>query len=273
VAHPQIAVFARLANGTAKPVRAISGQDSLLGRTTHELAYNAVRDEIVIPQVFGQSILTFAGDANGKAKPLRVIQGPLTQLRGASMLGIDAVNNEIFVPEGSQIQVFDLLANGNVAPKRILKGPDTMLGAANVSIDPIHNRMIVVGSVGTREKAENNQILIFDRLAEGNTKPLAVIKGPKSGIDGTFGLRVYPPTGMIAVSVNGPQHTDPNDASYVGIWSINDNGDVPPRYKIGGPYGILKQPRGVDFDPKNKAILVSDKLLNSVLTFSLPEIY
>ena len=116
------------------------------------MAYNAVRDEIVIPQVFGQSILTFAGGANGKEKPLRVIQGPLTQLRGASMLGIDAVNNEIFVPEGSQIQVFDLLANGNVAPKRVLKGPDTLLGAANVSVDPIHNRLIVVGSLGTREK-------------------------------------------------------------------------------------------------------------------------
>ena len=273
MAHPQIAVFARLANGTAKPVRAISGQTSLLGRTTHELAYNAIRDEVVIPQVFGQSILTFAGDASGDQAPLRVIQGPLTQLRGASMLGVDAVNNEILVPEGGQIQVFDLLANGNVAAKRVLRGPDTLLGAANVGVDSIHNRLVVVGSLGTREKAENNQILIFDRLAQGNTKPLAVIKGPKSGIDGTFGMRVYSPGGFIAVSVNGPQHTDPNPASYVGIWSINDNGDVPPRFKVGGPYGILVQPRGVDFDPKNKSIVVSDKLLNSILTFSLPEIY
>ena len=189
------------------------------------------------------------------------------------MLGIDPVHDEIFVPEGNQIQVFDLLANGNVAPIRVLKGSDTMLGAANVAVDPIHNRLIVVGSLGTREKAENNQILIFDRTAQGNTKPLAVIKGRKSGIDGTFGVRVYPQGGFIAVSVNGPQHTDPNPASYVGIWSINDNGDVPARYTVGGPYGMLKQPRGVDFDPKNKSILVSDKLLNSVLTYYLPEIF
>ena len=189
------------------------------------------------------------------------------------MLGIDPVNNEIFVPEGDHIKVFDLLANGNVAPIRILRGPDTMLGASNVTVDPVHNRLIVAGSLGTREKAENNAILIFDRLAQGNTKPLGVIKGLKSGLDGTFGVRVYPQGGFIAASVNGAQHTDPNDASYVGIWSINDNGDVPPRYTVGGPYGRLKQPRGVDFDPKNKAILVSDKLLNAVLTYSLPEIF
>ena len=254
-------------------MRGVSGQKTMLGRTTHEMAYNPVRDEIVVPQVFGQSILTFRGDVSGEEAPIRVIQGPLAQLRGASMLGIDPVNNEIFVPEGDHIKVFDLLANGNVAPIRILRGPDTMLGASNVAVDPVHNRLIVTGSVGTREKEENNQILIFDRTAQGNTKPLGVIKGPKSGVNGTFGVRAYPPGGFFAASVNGPQHTAPNDASFVGIWSITDNGDVPPRYKVGGPYGRLKQPRGVDFDPKNKAILISDKLLNAVLTYSLPEIY
>jgi hypothetical protein len=247
----------------------------MLGRTTHEMAYNPVRDEIVIPQVFGQSILTFRGGVNGEEAPIRVIQGPAAQLRGSSMLGIDAVNNEIFVPEGDHIKVFDLMANGNVAPKRILRGPDTLLGAANVAIDHVHDRLIVVGARGDggRESAENNAILIFDRTAEGNTKPLGVIKGPRSGIDGTFGVRVYPQGGYIAVSVNGPQHTNPNPASFVGIWHISDNGDVPPRYAIGGPYGRLQQPRGVDFDPKNKAIIVSDKLLNAVLTYSIPEIY
>jgi len=245
----------------------------LLGRTTHEMAYNPIRDEIVVPQVFGQSILTFRGAVSGEEPPLRVIQGPMTQLRGASMLGIDPVHNEIFVPEGNQIQVFDLLANGNVKPIRVLKGPDTLLGAANVAIDPIHDRLIVTGSLGTRAKAENNAILIFDRLAQGNTKPLGVIKGPRSGVNGTFGVRALPQRGLFATSVNGTQYTDPNDASYVGVWSIYDNGDVPPRYTIGGPYGKLKQPRGIDFDLRNKAVLISDKLLNSVLTYSVPEIF
>jgi hypothetical protein len=32
-------------------------------------------------------------------------------------------------------------------------------------------------------------------------------------------------------------------------------------------------PRGLTLDPKKKTVIVSDKYLNAVLTFSLPEIY
>jgi len=240
----------------------------------HGMAYNAVRDEVVVPQEFAQSILTFAGGASGEEAPLRVIQGPLTELRGGSKLEIDTVHNELFVPENDNIKVYNLLANGNVAPIRILKGPDTMLGADSVTVDPVHDRMIVVGSLGSEKIPENNRILIFDRMAQGNAKPLAVITGPNTGLHGTFGVRVYPKTGFFAVSMDGPDTTArPTVPTYVGIWNISDRGDVAPRYTVGGPYGKLQLPRGVDFDPKNKALLVSDKILNAVLTYSVPEIF
>jgi hypothetical protein len=143
-----------------------------------------------------------------------------------------------------------------------------------VAIDPVHNRLIVVGSVGGEQRPENNKILIFDRTAQGNTKPLRVITGPKTGLNGTFGVRVYPPTGLFAVSADGPDTSaEPTVPTFVGIWHIDDNGDVAPRFTVGGPYGMLKLPRGIDFDPKNKSILVSDKLLNAVLTYSVPEIF
>jgi hypothetical protein len=32
-------------------------------------------------------------------------------------------------------------------------------------------------------------------------------------------------------------------------------------------------PRGLTLDPKKKTVIVSDKYLNAVMTFSLPEIY
>ena len=60
----------------------------------------------------------------------------------------------------------------------------------------------------------------------------------------------------------------------MGVWSINDNGDVPPKcWVIGGPHGILQMPRGIALDVKNKNMLVSDKRLNAVLTFHFPEIF
>ena len=40
-----------------------------------------------------------------------------------------------------------------------------------------------------------------------------------------------------------------------------------------GPNGRLVQIRGVALDPKNKSVIVSDKRLNALLTYSFPEIF
>jgi hypothetical protein len=64
-----------------------------------------------------------------------------------------------------------------------------------------------------------------------------------------------------------------NDRQYLGVWSVNDSGDVPPRWMIGGPKGMMQQIRGVAFDAKNKTVMISDKRLNAVVTFSFPEIF
>jgi hypothetical protein len=100
VAHPQIAVFACLADGDARRVRAIEGQKTQLGRTMHGIAYDAIHNEIFVPQQFGQGILVFEGNATGEIAPKRVIQGPDTQLIALDRLAVDPVNNEIYVPEG-----------------------------------------------------------------------------------------------------------------------------------------------------------------------------
>jgi hypothetical protein len=34
-----------------------------------------------------------------------------------------------------------------------------------------------------------------------------------------------------------------------------------------------KQPRGIDLDARNKSVIITDKVLNSVLTFYFPEIF
>jgi len=57
------------------------------------------------------------------------------------------------------------------------------------------------------------------------------------------------------------------------VWSIDDNGDVPPRYTVGGPNGLLVKPRGLDLDPKHNAVIVSDKQLNAVLTYEMPQLF
>jgi hypothetical protein len=273
VAHPQIAAFARLANGGAKPVRSIAGQNTEFTRTIHDMAYDPVRDEILVPSFYAFAILTFRGDANGDVPPVRKIFGPHTQLVNFDSLALDAVHGEIFIPESKgfnsrwdRILVFPRDAEGDVAPIRILEGPDTGLRPQRITIDPVRNLLIVSGGGGIR---------IFDRMASGNTKPLRFING--TGAKDVALLTNNPANGMI-FGVARPGGGDDIEGryaplDYVGVWNVLDDGDVPPRFTIGGPNLLLKDGRGITFDAKNKDVIVSDKTLNAVLTFHVPEVF
>jgi hypothetical protein len=271
VAHPQIAVFARLADKNAQPVRKIEGQKTLLGRTMHGLTYDEIHDEFTVPQQFAQAILTFAGGANGGEAPVRVIQGSNTRLEAPDRVAVDAVNNEIYVPEGDKIFVYDRMGNGNVAPKRVLEGPDVGRNMDAVAIDPINNLLIVAsGGGGGARDGTSTTFLVFDRTASGNAKPKWAVKGLRA-LGGPF--TIYPPKKLI-FATNRPVGEDlAGDVSYLGVWSYEKDSSGPPLWTIGGPNGILQMPRGVTLDVKNKGIIVSDKRLNSVLTFRVPELF
>ncbi len=237
----------------------------------HSIDYDEIHDEIVVPQQFAQAILTLRGSADGDEPPLRIIQGSRTLLGGSSRITIDPVHNEIFVPDRRRVLVYAREANGNVAPIRILEGPDTQLEGGAVAVDPINDLLVIAGSAGEWGGDEGNQLLIFDRTAEGNTKPLRVIRGPNTMLTNTKNVRVYPPGGWILVAEDGDEGE--TGLSFIGVWSIHDDGDVPPRWTIGGPKGSLFKPRGVALDPKNRAVIVSDKRLNAVLTYHVPELF
>jgi hypothetical protein len=103
VNHPQIAAFARLAGENTPPVRVLEGQRTLISRTMHGFAYDAIHDEIVVTSPLAQAILIFRGSASGEEPPVRVIQGPHTLIDGPPNLGndrvsIDPVNDEIYLP-------------------------------------------------------------------------------------------------------------------------------------------------------------------------------
>jgi len=284
VGHPQIAAFARLANGGAKPVRAIAGQNTLFTRTIHDMAYDAVHDEILVPSFFAFAILTFRGDANGDVSPVRKVFGPSTQLLNPQAVAVDGVHGEIFVPQGNQVLVFPRETNGDAAPIRILQGPDTGLGAGRVTIDAVHNLLITAtatgGEGGQNRSGKPAGIRIFDRMANGNTKPLRTITGP--GAKDAWLMTTNPANGMIFAvvrpgntgGVNGDDiegRFAPED--YVGVWSIYDDGDAPPRFTIGGPNLLLKDARGIAVDPKTEDVMVSDKTLNAVFRFHVPEAF
>jgi hypothetical protein len=270
-------VFARLADGSAKAVREIAGQKTLMGRANHGIAYDAIHDEFTTPNTLGQAILTFRGGANGEESPIRVIQGPLTQLRNPDQLTSDPVHNEILVSESYAILVFAREANGDVAPIRVLKvPPDTRYAYKSVAVDPVHNLLVITGHKG-RESDKQSRLFIFNRTDEGYATPKAMVGGPKSRLrpPGAH-VYVYPPKGEIVIGSGGfdsDRLPESEADGFVGVWSIQDNGDVPPKWTIGGPKGSVWKPRGIAFDPKHKSIMVTDMGLNSVMTFYFPEMF
>ncbi len=271
--HPQIAAFAREAKENEPPVRTIEGQKTLLSRTMHGFSYDPIHDEIVVNSPLTQAILTFRGSVSGEEAPIRVIQGPKTRILGMGYAALSTVtadpeHNEIFLPVGSGgyrtagtggpegVLVFDRMANGDVAPKRILAGPDTQIRSAapQVAVDPVHNLLIV----------KSNGLLIFDRTASGNAKPLRVIRGPKTGGFGGGQITVYSEKGLILS----------NSMDSWAVWSINDDGDVAPRWRI--PVKQITgggQNSGIAVIPKHKEIMIASALQNRVLTFYFPELF
>jgi hypothetical protein len=265
VAHPQIAAFARLAKGGDAPLRVIAGQTTKLSRTMHDIRYDAIHDEIYVTNPFAQAVLVFRATATGDEPPLRVIQGPHTQMQTPDTLDIDPVHNEIFVPDwGGTIHVYRRDAQGDAAPLRTLRARGN-----RVAVDPIHDVLVSAGSPivdGKRQPA----LFIYNRTDQGDAAPRAIISGPKTGIIGTSQFQVYPEGGwIVATQVTDNGEPEP-PGIFVGVWSISDNGDVPPRWKI---VNGIKKPRGVVINPKHKEIIVADMTLNSVLTYSLPEMF
>jgi hypothetical protein len=287
VAHPQIAVFPRLGRENTQPTRVIFGQKTLLSRTMHDIRYDEINDEFVVTNPFAQAVLTFPGNANGETPPVRYIQGPKTLLSGAVYSGldraeVDPVNDEIIVGVNNQILFFPRLAQGDVAPVRIIgSANDRFRPGQSTAIDAVHNVVVVGGNLAAAPAGSDRQTIlggggaigIFDRTANGKVQPKGVIGGPKTEIVRINQMAIYAPKGLIVATQPGAGGEQEPENTFVGIWSVNDNGDVPPRWKLGGPKSQLKKPRGVALNVKHKEIIVADMRLNSVFTYYFPEIF
>ena len=160
MSQPRITAFAGTANGNTQPLRTISGQATLQGRTNHQMAFDALHDEIIVPNPFAQAIVFFKGDANGEATPIRVIQGPKTELNYTDNVAVDPVNNEVITAQRrtNSIMVHKRLPGGDEPPVRVLHGPKTRLDRPyRVSVDAVNN-LLAVTDVHPEDRPEGCMI-------------------------------------------------------------------------------------------------------------------
>jgi hypothetical protein len=202
-------------------------------------------------------------------------------------LYVDTVHDEMIVDSGDDaVLVFNRTANGDVPPLRRLGGPKTRIrNIYGMAVDTIHNLIIVANRVevaGTRESEDG--ILIFDRTAEGDVPPKAVIAGPKTGIIKIRQVVVDDERGQIFATIKNnfenyewkderPSPWNPDKTGFIGVWSINDNGDVPPRGVIKGPATGLVWPAGVAINPANHEVYTIDSVSNALFMYRMPELF
>jgi DNA-binding beta-propeller fold protein YncE len=259
----------------------------------HGLAYDATHDEVVVPVALGAAVLTFRGGATGAEPPIRSIQGPKTKLVRPHTLAVDEKNGEIIVADTSSrtLLVFDRDADGDVPPKRFIAGPKTgLLFIVGVAVDPVHDRIVAASASSVPGGATG--LFIFKRTDNGDVPPQGVIAGPHTGIVRPWQLAIDPTMGRVFVAaINNENHppyalemprkdlapdTDlpspwsTGEPGFVGMWDINDRGDVPPRGIIKGPGSYLVHPAGVAINPKSGEIFVTDGVRNGMFTFLAP---
>jgi hypothetical protein len=307
VSVPRISGFARLANGNVTPDRIIEGQTTNLSRTMHGLAYDDLHDEIVVPVALSGAVLVFRGGATGDEAPLRVIQGSKTGMIRPQTVEVDPVNNEIVAADSSSraILVYDRMANGNVEPVRKIGGSKTLFrDIIGIAVDAKRNLIIA----STRSTDGFSGILMFDRLANGDVAPVRKIGGPMTGALGAFRqLKVDSERGMVYLAVQGfrgasatPQKAadlytnedslkrlrenetaredrpsrDPfTSAGFIGAWSLDDDGNVPPRMIIRGPSVGATGFAGVAFSAKHGELYGVSGELNGYAAWIVPEFF
>ena len=245
-----------------------------MGRTQHSIRHNPIHDELVLTNPWAGAVLTFSGDAAGEVAPIRIIKGPKTGLALSDTMELDPKNDEYIVPAGQgsdALHVFNRLDEGDVAPKRILRGVPSL-----PSVDWDHDLLIARGEGGT--------INIFERTASGDAQPLRTITGgPLSGTIGPSTARWIPGTANFlaatrpyGIKTYGDREGAPinyqttgESMTFVGVWSVYDSGDVPPRFTIA--HDALKEFRGVAINPNHKEIFIADKSVNSIFAYAFPE--
>jgi DNA-binding beta-propeller fold protein YncE len=272
----------------------IEGAATKMGRTLHGIAYNPVRDEIIVGNPLAAVVLVFRGGANGNEAPLRTLQGPKTKLAYPHSVAIDVHNKELIVLDrGAQsVLFFPWDAEGDVAPLRILHGEKTMLErVVGAAVDPERDLLVVTSTTSARKQPA---LYIFNRTDNGNVAPRAIIAGPKTGIQSSaWQLEVHQGK-VFAAIVNdfyrplysnnklrpgvGPDTaiTSPwrsERVGFIGVWKTTDNGDVPPLAIIRGPGSSLIHPGGIAINPKNKEIFAVDSVRNGLFTFLVPEFF
>lgn len=147
---------------------------------------------------------------------------------GSSVLSARAAE-EIFVTSGgsttntynlNSVRVYNRLENGTISPNRTLAGSNTELRTpSGVAIDTIYGELFVAN-----RSSNAPSITVYDRFADGNTRPKRIISGSHTRLGAARGLAIDTTKGKLLVT---------NGGSKILIYRLEGDGNVAPQVIAG----------------------------------------
>jgi hypothetical protein len=212
-----VLVFRGEASGNEAPLRTIQGPKTKLVYP-HSVNIDPYNNEIIVLDPGSRSVLVFPLEAKGDVAPLRVIQGPKTKFAQVIGAGVDPEHDLLVVSNGSLEQpglyVFNRTDTGDVAPRAIIGGPKTGLerawqlqvhqgkiyaAVANISYRPLYSNVLPRAGVGPDSEVKSpwrsdlvGFIGVWKTTDNGDVPPLAIIRGPGSGLIHASGVALNP---------------------------------------------------------------------------------
>ena len=184
-----VTIYAPGATGNVAPIGTIEGANTGLSEPAG-LVLDA-SGNIYVPNLNngqGASVTVYAAGATGNVVPMRTISGSRTKLNEPIQLALDGNGNINVVNHfiRGSVTVYAAGAHGNVRPIRTIKGAATKLNqASGIALDSDGNTYVASnGRIG------DSSVTVYAAGANGNTAPINIIKGRKTGLTGGWGIAI-----------------------------------------------------------------------------------
>ena len=226
-------VFSREARGNAKPDRML-----MTPHRTWGIAADEQRQELYMTVQDPPLVIVYRKQAANNEAPLRILEGDATELADPHGLALDMKRNLMVVSNHGHRRFY-----GGPAVSTLRQAWEEWVSRTDDLNSPPRQRLLGAGQF------DMPSIVVYERGVSGNTRPLRVIKGPRTQLNWPSHVAVHEDRGEIFVA------NDADDS--VLVFRITDSGDAPPIRVIKGARASVKNPTGLTVDARNNELWVA----------------
>jgi DNA-binding beta-propeller fold protein YncE len=230
-----LVIFSNEQQGNVEPHREIHTPHGTFGLTVDEAT-----QEAFLTVQHDSAIVVYRKGASGEEPPLRLLQGTRTGLADPHGIAFDPKRGVLFVTNHGSVH------ESTADSARDFLTPDDFAERMKLLNWPLDRDFAVPGSGQTLPPS----ISVHAKNASGNTPPLRVIQGPRTGLNW--------PTGVAIDSERGDLYVTNDTTDSILVFDADASGDVAPKRVLKGQRTGMKNPTGVALDFKNNEMWVAN---------------